>query len=152
MIYYISGQTRIDNSDIQTCTISDVLTYFKDKEIIEVDTETKFNKRNPKHLPNPYENKVLCLQLGDKNNQFVIDNNTIDITPLKILFEDETKIKIFCNAFFDIRFILHWNFNIKNIYDIFLAECIIYKNLNNRKRGLRWRNTLAHEMPETSLL
>lgn len=138
MIYLISTQQRLYESDIQLSTIDDCISYFKDKEIIEVDTETEYNKRNPKHLPNPYENKVLSLQLGDRYNQFVIDPNTIDISPLKILFEDNTKIKIFCNSFFDLRFIHHWGFKVKNIYDIFLAEMLLTlgKELPKGYRGL----------------
>lgn len=138
MIYIVSGQERLYEKDIKKASIQDVLEYFTGKDIIEIDTETEYNKRIKEHLPNPYESKVLSLQLGDKYNQFVIDLNTIDISRLKILFEDENKLKIFCNAFFDIRFILHWNFNIKNIYDIFLAECIIFKGLDLPKgfRGL----------------
>ena len=151
MIYLISEQTRINhikeielkikeasNDYIVAATLFDCLLYFKDKNIIEVDTETEHNKRNPEHLPNPYENKILCLQLGDKENQFVIDPNTVDISPLKVLFEDESKIKIFCNSFFDLRFIHHWNFRIKNVYDIFLAEMLIHlgKILPKGYRGL----------------
>jgi DNA polymerase I-like protein with 3'-5' exonuclease and polymerase domains len=140
MIYFVTEQKKLfEEGDIQIVSdLSKCLEYFKDKNIIEVDTETEFNTRNPKHLPNPYENKVLSLQLGDFNNQFVIDISTIDITPLKSLFEDPFKIKIFCNAFFDLRFIHHWKFKIKNVYDIFLAECILYKGkvLPDGFRGL----------------
>jgi DNA polymerase-1 len=139
MIYLITTQQRINKeSDIQLSTIDLCLKYFKDKSIIEVDTETGTNTRNPKQLPNPYETPVLSLQLGDKNNQFVIDPNTIDIQPLKVLFEDETKTKIFCNSFFDLRFLWHWGFKTKTIYDIFLAEMLLTlgKNLPKGYRGL----------------
>lgn len=141
MIYLISTQERIDFEDIQDIkkvTIQDCLDYFKDKEIIEVDTETEGNKRNSKLLPNPYESKVLCLQLGDRDNQFVINPNEVDIEPLRILFEDKNKIKILCNSFFDLRFIHHWKFRIVNIYDIFLAEMLLTlgQDLPKGYRGL----------------
>ena len=126
MIYLISNQLRLfEDLEITNASIKECLDYFKNKDIIEVDTETEYNKRNPKHLPNPYENKVLCLQLGDKDNQFIIDPNEIDIQPLKELFEDKNKLKILCNSFFDLRFIHHWGFKVKNIYDIFLAEMLL---------------------------
>lgn len=126
MIYFISDQQRIfEDSEIKFSTIDECLRYFKDKNIIEVDTETEYNKRNPEHLPNPYENRVLCLQLGDKENQFIFDLLNTNIQKLNTLFEDETKIKVFCNAFFDLRFIHHWKFKVKNVYDIFLAEMLL---------------------------
>lgn len=139
MIYFISGQKIIENEDIKEGTIAQCLEYFYDKDIIEVDTETEQNKYNPDKLPDPYSSKVLCLQLGDKDNQFVIDNNTIDITPLRVLFEDDTKIKILCNAFFDLRFFHHWKFKVKNVYDIFIAECILTKGKKMEKgyKGLQ---------------
>lgn len=129
MIYYITGQTVLENSclpeDMQLASLQDCLDYFKDKLVIQVDTETEFCKWNGNRLPDPYTSNVLCIQLGDNLNQFVIDKNTIDITPLFPLFENESIVKIFCNAFFDLRFFHHWKVNIKNVYDIFLVECIL---------------------------
>jgi DNA polymerase-1 len=139
MIYLISSQLRLfEDLEITNASIQDCLDYFKDKDIIEVDTETEYNKRNPKHLPNPYESKVLCLQLGDKDNQFIIDPNDVDISSLSILFEDKNKLKILCNSFFDLRFVHHWGFKIKNIYDIFLAEMLLTlgKDMPKGYRGL----------------
>lgn len=131
MIYFITGQQRIFNEpNIKLTSIDQCLKYFQNKNIIEIDTETEFNTRNPKHLPNPFENKVLSLQLGDAKNQFVIDFQTINIEPLRVLFEDETKLKILANAAFDLKFINYWGFDFKNLYDVFLAECIIYKGID----------------------
>lgn len=118
---YLVGQSCME---FQSSTVQDCLNYFKDKKYVQVDTETESNRRNPDHLPNPYENKVLCIQIGDYENQWVIDLN-VDISPLKVLMEDPTKVKLFTNAFFDLRFFHHWGWNIVNVYDCFLAEKII---------------------------
>jgi len=139
MIYLVSGQTRIyPTEDIQEASIQDCLDYFMDKSIVEVDTETESNLRVPKYLPNPFESRALSLQLGDAYNQFVIDPNSVDASQLRSIFEDPTKLKIFCNAAFDLRFLYHWGFKVKNIHDIFLAECIIVKGKDVPKgyRGL----------------
>ena len=75
MVYFISNQKRIstNTNEIQEATIQDCLEYFKNKDIIEVDTETERSKwsSNVDRLPDPYTAKVLCIQLGDKDNQFV---------------------------------------------------------------------------------
>lgn len=118
---YLVGQSCME---FQSSTVQDCLNYFKDKKYVQVDTETESNRRNPDHLPNPYENKVLCIQIGDYENQWVIDLN-VDISPLKVLMEDPAKVKLFTNAFFDLRFFHHWGWNIVNVYDCFLAEKII---------------------------
>lgn len=148
MIYLISNQTRLFSSDIKTCKPEDCLEYFKDKNEIQIDTETEMctwstpvkrpikplsekelekKKKNKSRLPDPYTSKVLLWQLGDYDNQFVVDFQTGDFSMLYPLLEDESKIKILANGFFDIRFFWHWGVQIKNVYDVFLAECIIHR-------------------------
>lgn len=130
MIHFISNQTSLfaeENSLIIFSSIETCLQYFKDKNIIEVDTETEGCKWNKDRLPDPYTSKVLCLQLGDTETQFVIDLATVNISVLKPLFQDKDKVKIFCNAFFDLRFFHHWGFEINNVYDVFLTESILHK-------------------------
>lgn len=122
MVHYVGP--KILFSDFIESSVEKCVEYFKDKRYIQVDTETELNTRNPDHLANPYENKVICIQLGDKNNQWVIDSN-MDISPLKIIMEDRSKVKIFTNAFFDLRFFHHWNWKIVNVYDCFLVEKIL---------------------------
>lgn len=146
MVYFISNQKRIstNTNEIQEATIQDCLEYFKNKDIIEVDTETERSKwsSNVDRLPDPYTAKVLCIQLGDKNNQFVIDTN-VDFSSLKVLMEDKNKLKILANAFFDLRFFYHYGWETVNVYDVFLAECIIYrgKKLPKGFRGLEQMST-----------
>ena len=131
MIYYVSKQLEAVELEFPIVTLDKVIEYFKDKQIIEVDTETEYCKWNGERLPDPYTSKALSLQLGDTENQFVIDLSTIlDISSLKSLFEDSSKIKIFCNAFFDLRYFHHWKIKVKNIWDIFLVESCIHKGKN----------------------
>lgn len=129
MIYFISSQQRIfEDKEIQTSTIDLCLEYFKDKSIIGVDTETTgFDC---------YKHKVLSLQLGDYENQFCIDTSTINISVFKSLLEDNYKTFIFQNFQFDGRFLLYNNINVKNVYDTFLAECILTTGFEAEERDL----------------
>lgn len=138
MIYFIGEKILIPSNVWKESSIEECLKYFKDKNEIQVDTETEYNKRNPKYLPTPYESKVLCIQLGDRDNQFVIDTNLYSISLFKNLFEDPNKVKIFTNAFFDLRFIIHAGIKPKNIYDTFLAEMLLTlgKDMPKGYRGL----------------
>jgi len=94
------------------------VSYCKDKSVLGVDTETEGFDFTCK--------KMIMLQIGDKDRQYVIDTRTVDVTPLKDILEDEKIIKIFHNAKFDYKFIKRWaGINVKNIYDTFLTERVI---------------------------
>lgn len=117
MIYLIGNNDLIEEQDIYVkCTVEYCLDYFKDKEWIEVDTETEGLDCHSKRL--------LTLQLGDTNNQFVIDVRYIDI----LLFKDllETKYVILHNSKFDYKFFKKAGIILNHIYDTMLAECVIY--------------------------
>ena len=89
--------------------------YCNQLDIIAIDTETEgFDV---------FTKKLLSLQVGNKNHQFVIDCLKVDILPLKSILEE--KICIAHNMKFDWKFLYHKGINIKYIYDTFLAECIL---------------------------
>lgn len=119
MIYTVGANV----SGFKTSTIEECLEYFKDKTYIQVDTETESSKI-PKCLPNPHSQNILCIQVGDLENQWVISASA-NYLLLKPLMEDPKKVKLFTNAFFDLRFLFHWGFDISNVYDCFLVERIL---------------------------
>jgi len=125
MIYLVTNQTSLSkyNEDlIQYCSIEDSINYFKNHAFIGIDSETEgFD---------PYTKKMLTLQLGDWNNQFVIDLSSINISRYKDLLESN-KTFIFANAQFDLRFLLHHSTDVKNISDTQLQENILYCGYNN---------------------
>ena len=49
--------------------------------------------------------KMIMFQIGDEENQFIIDTRHVSIAPLKYVLEDKNIIKIFHNAKFDYKFI-----------------------------------------------
>ncbi len=105
-------------------TIGHCLNYFSKVNEIQIDTETTgFD---------PYTEELLLLQLGDGINQFVINCTTVDIAELKEILEDENKLFIFQNAKFDLKWLYHHGINIKNVYDTFLAECILTAGIDRK--------------------
>lgn len=114
---FITNQKELfSNHNIKLGTVEECLLYFKDKEEIEVDTETTgFD---------PYTCKLLTLQLGNFEEQFVIDVSTVDIKLFKPLLESG-KLIILQNAQFDFRFLYHNGIDVKNIYDTYLAEALL---------------------------
>lgn len=73
----------------------------------------------------PYTKRILCFQLGNKDNQYVIDN-TVDIQLFKPILEDPSRLFILHNAKFDLRFFLHQRIVILNVFDTYLAEKILF--------------------------
>lgn len=128
MIHYITKQTKIDPM-FKTCSVNDMLLYFKDHVDIEVDTETEgwFD----------FTNKVICCQFGDPLNQYVVnfaelsqdEKNSIN----NEILNNPKKTKILQNAKFDIKFFWFHGFEIVNIYDTMLAEVILNAGKDNQK-------------------
>jgi len=117
MIYFIGNNELVENSILyKTCDVETCLNYFKDKDWIEVDTETGGK--------DPHTKKIFSLQLGDTFNQYVIDVRFIDILLFKELLEN--KNLILHNAKFDYKFFKKANIIIEHVYDTMLAECVIY--------------------------
>lgn len=117
MMYFIDDKQLLN--DAYTCaSIEDVVDYCLNKKIIAVDTETEgldFTMH-----------KMTMFQIGDEEEQFVIDTRVISIEPLRCILEDENIVKIFHNAKFDLKFIRKWaNIECENIYDTMLAEKVI---------------------------
>lgn len=128
MIYLVTNNQELFNND-SYIIISKEEAYAKlvNESIIELDTETTgFD---------PHTCNLLTQQFGTENDQFVIDNKTIDPLYFKSILESD-KLFILQNAKFDLRFFLKLGINIKNVYDTFLVECILTTGLENRKLGL----------------
>ena len=117
MIYFISNTQSI-SSNFKYATIEDVVKYCKDKEVLGVDTETEGFDFTCK--------KMIMFQIGDANNQYIIDTRFISIEPLRDILESTEIIKIFHNAKFDYKFIKKWSdITCEGIYDTFLVELVI---------------------------
>lgn len=128
MIYFISKQEIINDSSIEYISIEESLLYLDELKWIYVDTETEGLDR--------FKHKILLLQLGNKENQFVIDTTTITILEYKELLEK--KNLILQNAKFDLQFLYKIGIIPKGlIWDTMLAE----KVLTN---GLDLPSNLAH--------
>lgn len=112
--------------DIKPCTEAACLKYLNTLDIIGFDIETLgFD---------PYKDKIVCIQLGNAENQFVIDTNTIDIQAFKSILE--TKELIGHNLKFDIRFLMHNRIIPSKIFDTFITEKTLYLGVDSHKCSL----------------
>lgn len=126
MIYLATKQNRLfDDSEIKVVKLPDCIDYFKNHTQIELDSETTgFD---------PHTNRTFCWQLGDFNNQFVVDSASYSLKELEELFK--YKLILLQNAQFDLRFAYHAEvfFRDSEIYDTMLVEAILTTGLGNQE-------------------
>lgn len=121
-IYFVSKNHSLITSSFNTCTIDDAVEYLSTKEILGIDTETEGFDFTCK--------KLLMLQIGDTQRQYVIDCRTLsneDRDKLIPVLENESIIKILHNAKFDYKFIKHYiKADLNNIHDTYLCEKVLH--------------------------
>lgn len=122
MIHYIGNQIQLTNetsNGIQTSSIEACKAYCENKGVLGVDTETEGFDFTCK--------KMVMFQIGDEQEQFVIDTRHVSIEPLREVLESHQIIKIFHNAKFDYKFIKRWaGIEVRNIYDTYLTERVLH--------------------------
>jgi DNA polymerase I-like protein with 3'-5' exonuclease and polymerase domains len=105
---YIKEQSELDS----------VLGWLNDRRFIVLDSETAGI--------DPFRSKLITLQLGDKEHQFVIDCRKVNVAPLKSAIEDPNLIKLGQNIKFDWQMlykILGWQ--MQNVQDTMIAEQVL---------------------------
>tara|TARA_R100000900_G_scaffold119793_3_gene94474 strand:- start:2160 stop:4058 length:1899 start_codon:yes stop_codon:yes gene_type:complete len=118
-IRFVGNNSLLNLKTIQPATIEECVSYCKSKTVLGVDTETEGFDFTSK--------KMIMLQIGDKDRQYVIDTRIVDVTPLKEILEDASITKIFHNAKFDYKFIKKWgNASVQGIYDTYLVERVLH--------------------------
>ena len=130
MIYTIGIDTLIPETLFTQCNIEDVVKYCETKQVLGVDTETEGFDFTCK--------KMIMFQIGDEENQYIIDTRFVSIEPLRNILESKSIIKIFHNAKFDYKFIKATsNIETECVYDTFLAERVINCGKTGMKYGLK---------------
>jgi DNA polymerase-1 len=120
MIYYIGNQLNVNfTKTVEYCDINKLFLWLENNNKIGCDTETEgfFN----------HDNKVLLLQFGNNENQFVVNTKDVNINIFKKYLENDLKTFYFWNAKFDLKFLKQYDIDIQkiNVFDCFLAECVL---------------------------
>jgi DNA polymerase-1 len=116
MRYFIGEERLVESENYKTTNIEHLLEWLKDKTEISLDTETEgfFN----------HSNKVIMLQLSDNKDSFVIDTRVVNCFELIKPYLKNSLI-LGQNLKFDYKFLKFHGIRLNNIYDTFLAECIL---------------------------
>ncbi len=128
MKYFIGNEGEVIPSELYIRTnFNRLYNWLADKKELALDSETEglFN----------HSNRIIMLQLSDGIDSYVIDTRGNNyLKSLKGKLED--KLILGQNLKFDYKFLKLEGITLRNVYDTFLAECILTNGLQDRKLGL----------------
>ena len=144
MKYLITNQTSIGEQEgIQSATLDECITYVQDRLELGLDIETtrKYNKYLDIEGLDPYTSKIVMLQIGDLDKQFVIDTRNVNISKLVPIFKNKDITFIGHNITFEYKHILHnYNVRLAKVYDTMIMEQILNNDGVQRSYALNELN------------
>lgn len=119
MIFFVSDK-KLDFTckDIEQISVEDSLDLLNPLSEVGLDTETDGFS--------PYLKNLLSLQLGNFDNQVVIDCTTVDILKYKQYLESD-RCHLGWNLKFDLKFLYHHGIIPRYVYDGFLIEKTLWQ-------------------------
>ena len=120
MIYFVTGQRELfefPDAKYKCISVEESLKILESLRVVGLDTETTGTEI--------WQGKLLTLQLGNKENQVVIDCATTDVKQYKDYLESD-RLFIIHNAKFDLRWLYKEHIVVRNVYDTYLAEKILF--------------------------
>lgn len=127
MRYLVTAQQHIPSTNYQLASVAESLEYLNKLDEIGTDCETLgFD---------PYTKQLISIQLGNEVNQYFIDLISVDIQHYKELLE--TKLLVFQNGKFDLKFLYHYRIIPSKIFDTYLAERTLYLGIDSHRASLK---------------
>ena len=118
MVYLVTkSQELFDNEAYKIIGVDESLSLLEPLRIVGLDTETSGLSC--------HKDKLLSLQLGCFDFQVVIDCLTIDVRLYKDYIESD-RLFLFHNAKFDLQWLYKYHIVPYNVYDLFLAEKLMW--------------------------
>lgn len=120
MIYFVTGRRELfefPDAKYKCISVEESLKILEPLRVVGLDTETTGTEI--------WQGKLLTLQLGNKENQVVIDCMTVDVKQYKDYLESD-RLFIIHNAKFDLRWLYKEHIVVRNVYDTYLAEKILF--------------------------
>ena len=120
MIYFVTGQRGLfefPDAKYKCISVEESLRILEPLRVVGLDTETTGTEI--------WQGMMLTLQLGNKENQVVIDCMTINVKQYKDYLESD-RLFIIHNAKFDLRWLYKEHIVVRTVYDTYLAEKLLY--------------------------
>lgn len=119
-IYFVTGQSSLSGDEdrpYKCISVEESLELLSTLKVVGLDSETKGTEI--------WQGTLLLLQLGNKKFQVVIDCLTVDVRRYKSFLESD-RLFIIHNAKFDLRWLYKEGIVVRNVYDTFLGEKILF--------------------------
>ena len=144
MIYLVTTQIMFPSNKFEVITLNRALELLEPLTKVGLDTETMgFD---------PYTRQLLMLQLGCYDFQVVIDCTTVDPRIFKEYLESD-RLFIGWNIKFDMKFLFHQRIVLRNVYDGFIAEKLMWLGypvgIHSMSLQSAGRNYLGVELDKT---
>lgn len=118
MVYLVTANKELfEAEEYKIIGVDESLSLLSPLSIVGLDTETSGL--------DPYTENLLSLQLGNHDNQIVIDCTTIDILRYKDYLESD-RLFVGWNLKFDLKWLYKYSIIPKKVYDGFLAEKLMW--------------------------
>lgn len=120
MIYFVTGERKLfefPEAKYKCISVEESFNILEPLQIVGLDTETTGTEI--------WQGMLLTLQLGNRENQVVIDCLTVDVKKYKDYLESD-RLFIIHNAKFDLRWLYKEHIVVRNVYDTYLAEKILF--------------------------
>ena len=120
MIYFVTGERKLfefPEAKYKCISVEESFNILEPLQIVGLDTETTGTEI--------WQGMLLTLQLGNRENQVVIDCLTVDVKKYKDYLESN-RLFIIHNAKFDLRWLYKEHIVVRNVYDTYLAEKILF--------------------------
>lgn len=116
MVYLVTTENRLVDTPYKIISVEESLKLLSTLSIVGLDTETSGK--------DPHICKLLCVQIGNKDIQIVIDCSTIDIIQYKKYIESHYIVGH--NLKFDLQFLYNHNIIPTKVYDTMIVEQLLY--------------------------
>lgn len=117
MIYFVTNSLELfETKEYKIISVEESFKLLENVKIAEYDSETTGT--------DCYLNKLLCIQIGLKEDQLVIDCTTVDVTLYKDFLENTFLIGH--NLLFDLQFLYTVGIIPRKVYDTMIVEQMLY--------------------------
>lgn len=131
---YFIGNNLFEYKGFINTTIEHCVEYCEQQKVLGLDIETgrkypkkTYNEKIYKPGLDPYVSRIVMLQIGDLENQFIIDTRYININSLKDILENKKILKVGHNLKFETKHLIISNkIFLRNIHDTMICERILY--------------------------
>ncbi|NPV12624.1 MAG: hypothetical protein HPY57_12630 [Ignavibacteria bacterium] len=118
---------KVNLKHFKETTLDEIHEKISKMSFVSIDTETEgfFD----------FKNKIILLQIGNKDYQFVINYKNLDFSEINIIKDIlKEKVLIFHNSKFDLKFLYNEKFDIRynNIIDTFILESLLIAGDENK--------------------